>query len=387
MKILHVCHEPLPSPHTNAEQTVMTAVALAAQGARVDLLCPVPSHHPPSGWERIAAFYGVPRAAGGGFRLIELPGPRLCRGPTLRPWLDIAAARYGRQDGYDFHLVRDPLALTAALTAGRRTAFDSYRYDLHSNLRYWPWRTYCYRHRRLAGFITHSAMARQALLSAGVAPDRTLVAHNGSDPGLLEPRLSKADARRLVGLPQDRSIVVYAGRVGRDKGTDGILLLARELPEVEFLVVGHIPGSFPASRLSRKASALGLENVRLIARVPPSSLAPYLYAADCLIIPPLTAPLHEHKRTVLPMKVFLYMAAGRPILGPQLPDIAEVLRDGHNALLVRPDDYRAAAQGLRRLLGDDALQRALTETALIESQSHSWAQRAQRIIGFLKSRL
>ena len=87
------------------------------------------------------------------------------------------------------------------------------------------------------------------------------------------------------------------------------------------------------------------------------------------------------------MKVFLYMAAGRPILGPQIPDIAEVLRDGHNALLVRPDDYSAATQGLRRLLGDDALQRALAENALIESRSHSWARRAQRIIDFLKSRL
>jgi len=387
MKILHVCHEPLPSPHTNAEQTVMTAAALAANGAQLDLLCPVPSDRQPSGWERIAAFYGIREAAGRGLRLIELPGPRWYRGSALRPWLDITAARFGRDEGYDFHLVRDPLAVVAALSAGRRAVFDSYRYDLHSDLRYLPWRTYCYRHGLLAGFITHSAMARQALLDAGVATERTLVAHNGIDPRLLEPRLSKADARRQLGLPQDRSTVVYTGRVGRDKGTDGILLLARELPEVEFLIVGHIPGSHPASHLSHRTSALGLANLRLIPRVPPSSLAPYLYAADCLIIPPLTAPLHEHKRTVLPTKVYLYMGAGRPILAPRTPDVAEVLQDGHNALLVPPDNIRAATEELRRLLADDTLQKELAANAVIESRNYTWARRAQRIIEFLLGRV
>jgi glycosyltransferase involved in cell wall biosynthesis len=387
IKILHVCHEPLPSPHTNTEQTVMTAVALADDGARVHLLCPVPSHRAPSGWEQISEFYGVSGDSDGRFRLIELPVPRLWRGSTLKPWLDIAAARHGRRTGYDFHLVRDPLALAAALAAGCRTVFESYRFDLNSDARYGPWRAFCYRHRHLAGFITHSEMARQSLLKSGVSPDRTLVAHNGHDPSLLEPRLSKDEARRRLGLPQDRRIVVYAGRVGKDKGTDGILPLARELPGVEFLVVGHIPGSGAARRLARRVSAFRLNNVRLVERVPPASVAPYLYAADCLLIPPSTAPLQKHKRTVLPMKVFRYMAAGRPILGPRTPDVAEVLSDGRNALLVHAEDVSAAAQGLQRLLGDDALQRGLAHNALADSYNHSWARRAQRIIEFLRNRL
>jgi glycosyltransferase involved in cell wall biosynthesis len=378
MKILHVCHEPLPSPHANAEQAVMTAVALAAEGARVHLLCPVPSHGAPSGWEQISGFYGVSGDSEGRLRLIELPGPRLWSGSTLKPWLDIAAARYGRRNGYDFHLVRDPIALAAALQAGRRTIFDSYRYDFHSDLRFWPWRAYCYRHQKLAGFITHSEMARQSLIKAGVTPDRTLVAHNGHDPSLLEPRLSKGEARRRLGLPQDRR---------RDKGTDGILPLARELPEVEFMIVGHITGSGPAGRLARRVAAFRLKNVRLVERLSPASLPPYLYAADCLLVPPSTAPLQKHKRTVLPMKVFVYMGAGRPIVGPRTPDLAEVLSHGHNALLVRADDVKAAVDGLRRLLRDPALQDRLAQNALADAETHSWARRAQRIVEFLHNQL
>jgi glycosyltransferase involved in cell wall biosynthesis len=365
----------------------MTAAALATGGARVDLLCPVPSGQQPSGWERIAAFYGVPDAARGGLRLIELPGPRWCPRAALRSWLDLTAARSRREEGYDFYLVRDPVALTAALHAGRRTIFDSYRYDFHRDWRHWPWRAYCYRHRYLAGAITHSEVARRALLEAGVAPDRTLVAHNGADPRLLEPRLSKGDARRQLGLPQDGRLVVYAGRVGRAKGTDGIPLLARELPDVEFLIVGHIPGSVAAGRLSRKVSALGLTNVRLIERVPPAAVAPYLFASDCLLIPTSAAPLDQHKRTVLPLKVFLYMAAGRAILGPQVADVAEVLRDGHNALLVQPDDVGAAVHGVQCILDDEELQDRLARNALADAQNHSWARRAQKIIEFMGSRM
>jgi glycosyltransferase involved in cell wall biosynthesis len=385
MKILHVCHEPLPSHHTNTEQTVRTAAALATEGAQVDLLCPVPSHQQPGGWERIAAFYGITKPAGNGLRIMELPGPRWCRGNALRPWLDFAAGRFGRDAGYDFQLVRDPLALTTSLRAGRRTVFDSYRYDLHSELRYWPWRAYCYRHHKLAGFIAHSEIARQAVLSAGVVPDRTLLAHNGIDPRLMEPRMSKADARRRLGLSRDRSVVVYAGRVGPDKGTDGILSLARALPEVEFLMVGHIRGSAPSVRLSRSISSLGLENVRLVERVPPVSVAPYLFAADCLLVPLSAAPVRRHKRTVLPLKIFLYMAAGRPILAPRTPDVAEVLRDEHNALLVEPDNVTAAVLALRRLLGDSELQDRLAQNSLADTKKHSWSSRARKIVEFLSS--
>jgi glycosyltransferase involved in cell wall biosynthesis len=387
IKILHVCHEPLPSHHTNAEQTVMTAAALSAAGAQVDLVCPRPVGRAASGWDRVSEFYGTGGATGDPIRLIELTAPWACRGRAVKTWLDIRAARFGRHDGYDFHLVRDPVALTAALNAGRRTIFDSYRYDLHTDIRHWPWRAIYYRHEKLAGFITHSEMARASLLDAGVERNRTLVAHNGHDPRTAGPQMSKSDARQRLGLPRDRDIVVYTGRVGRDKGTDCLPLLALELPRVQFLIVGHIPGSRPAKRLAQRISALGLENVTLIPRVPPSALSPYLCAADCLLIPPSAAPLHKHRRTVLPMKVFRYMGAGRPILGPSNPDVSEVLRDGHNALLVQPDDVGSAVRGLRRILDDETLRDRLARNALADAQDHSWSRRAQKIIAFMHSRM
>ena len=41
-------------------------------------------------------------------------------------------------------------------------------------------------------------------------------------------------------------------------------------------------------------------------------------------------------RYTSPLKLFEYLAAGRPIVASRLPALAEVLEDGVNALLVAP---------------------------------------------------
>ena len=95
-----------------------------------------------------------------------------------------------------------------------------------------------------------------------------------------------------------------------------------------------------------------------------SDLAPYLYAADVLIIPPSLEPLEQHGTTVLPIKLFLYLAAGRAILAPIAPDTAELLRADANAALVPPGDIDAMLDMLRRLIHDVPLAERLGAAAL-----------------------
>jgi glycosyltransferase involved in cell wall biosynthesis len=87
------------------------------------------------------------------------------------------------------------------------------------------------------------------------------------------------------------------------------------------------------------------------------------------------------------MKLFAYLAAGKPILAPVAPDTAELLVDGENALLVPPDAPAAAAAALDRLLHERGLAERLAGNALELSRSLSWDRRAQRIAVFLEARL
>jgi hypothetical protein len=106
-----------------------------------------------------------------------------------------------------------------------------------------------------------------------------------------------------------------------------------------------------------------------------------------LLLPPSKAPLWRYGNTVLPLKVFLYLAAGRAILGPSNPDLHELLADGENAVLVAPGDLSAALAGLDRLCSDEALAARLGLRARELGESLTWDARAARIEAFLERRL
>jgi glycosyltransferase involved in cell wall biosynthesis len=150
------------------------------------------------------------------------------------------------------------------------------------------------------------------------------------------------------------------------------------------VIVGADAGSADAERLARLARRLGAGNVIVRPRVAIGDVAPYLYAADCLIIPPTDEPLRRFRHTVLPMKVFMYLAAGRAILAPSLPDIDEVLTDGETASLVPAGDVRAAAAALTALLASPETMRRLGANCLIAASRYTWTARAARLVEFFE---
>ena len=85
-----------------------------------------------------------------------------------------------------------------------------------------------------------------------------------------------------------------------------------------------------------------------------------------------------------PLKLFDYMAAGVPIVASDLPTVREVLTDGDNALLVPPEDPRALAAAVRRLLVNPGLADRLRRTAYDQVRAYTWDARAARIIESLE---
>jgi len=231
---------------------------------------------------------------------------------------------------------------------------------------------------RLAGVIAHSGLAGDAFVEAGLPPERVLVAHNGFAPSLMEPRLSRDEARGSLGLRGDLPLVVYAGHVGLHKGTKALVALAAALPDIRLVIVGAVDET-ERQWVAACGEQAGARNLTVVPRVHLGEVARYLYAADCLLIPPTDEPLTRYRRTVLPMKVFSYMAAGRPILAPALPDLEEVLTHDETAILVPPGHTESAATALRDLLLDQRRAGRLAAAALEASREFTWEARARKI--------
>lgn len=359
------------------EQAVSTAAAFARKGAEITLLMPQGRDDPSLTAEELRAYYGVE----GDFALVQRPTRWVGEMVVPSTFWFRQALRDPLMARSDLLYTRIPVALGLGGASPIPFAFEHYRP--------WPdripWLRPIFRRtareRHCLGFILHSEFAAASFRRLGVAPEKVLVAHNGFDHGRMRPPLDAGAARAALGLPQDRTIAVYAGRVSPRKGLDQLLLAAERRPEILFLLVGS-EGEGPI-----EAAVRGRENVRVLPWQTPETLPPFLFAADILVIPPSRAPLERYGDCVLPMKTFLYLAAGRAILAPRSPDTAELLRDGDTALLVPADDPDAAAAALGRLAADPALRARLGEDAARLAEGLSWESRAERVLAFLDERL
>jgi starch synthase len=358
------------------EQSVNTAAALARRGVDVTLLMPRGPGDPALTPADLCAFFGVE----GDFRLVQRPsrwaGEALVR--TLmwlrQVYLDPALA------GADLLYSRIPAMLALGGRSPLPFAVDHYRPWPDDLPAIRPLIRRTARSPKCLGFVLHSAFAAAAYARAGVAPGKILVAHNGAEPRRMGPPADKAAARAALGLPADRFIAAYAGRINAQKGLDQILAIAGLRPDTLFLLIGS-EGEGPIG-----AEAAARPNVRVLPWQAPADLPAWLHAADVLLIPPSRAPLERFRNCVLPLKLFSYLAAGRPILAPVAPDTAELLSDGDNALLVPPGDPEAAAAALDRLR-DPALAARLGAAAYARSAELTWDSRAEKIHLFLERAL
>lgn len=375
MRIAYVFDGPLPETGADTEQVVNTASALARRGHAMTLLVPG-GEDKPTDVDQLRDYYHVTGDFSVRHLKLRYRGLRL-----LEKWSHaLRARRHPALAAVDVVYTRNLPVATTMLRAGHRVIYEHFRPwgDQFPPLQ--PYLRWLLRHPKLLGAIFHSAFTRTAYLRLGAPPDRLLVAHNGWDPARMEPRLPRAAARAALGLPAERFTVVYSGRMNLRKGLDILLAAARGAPEIDFVLVGS-EGDGPVER-----EASTLSNVRVVPWLKFGELAPWLYAADVLIVPPSLAPLERHGNTVLPIKLFLYLAAGRALVAPQAPDTAELLNDA-NAVLLPPGDVATLVAALRALSADPRRTDRLAAAAFETAKDLTWDARAAHIASFLEQRL
>lgn len=369
MKILFTFENPLPNFEADAEVFVNTAKSLAPLTRQSWLHLPLHDHGDP---EALTKDVGI--------RVVRAVAPvrpailrHLCCGLTLPFRREFRHA--------DLIYTRNLWVAWLALLFGQRVVFDHYRpwAEQIPPLQVWIYRIMS--HRRFLVHICHSEYTRQRYLRLGVPDSRLECVHNGFEPQRLGNPTDRDAAKRAIGVEPGRTTVVYTGRINEKKGLDLAVAAARRLPDIQFVLVGSY-GDGPIEQ-----AAKGVANLRIVPWQPRAALSTYIFAADLLLIPPTAQPLVEFGTTVLPLKVFLYLASGRPIIAGDTPDLSEILKHGENAYLCPPDDLEALIGAIRTLAGDPALCKALAAAALEDSRDMTWETRAKRIVNKIEPRL
>ena len=110
----------------------------------------------------------------------------------------------------------------------------------------------------------------------------------------------------------------------------------------------------------------------------------YLLASDVLVMPYSSRVTirdgTEAGEFTSPLKLFEYMAAGKPIVATGVPSVLEILRPGENSVVTTPDDEEEFIQVLGCVLGDPELCARISEGARSDATEYTWEKRVEKII-------
>jgi glycosyltransferase involved in cell wall biosynthesis len=211
--------------------------------------------------------------------------------------------------------------------------------------------------RRTTALIAVSPEVRDDLVSLGVAPrEKFTVVRLGIE---LDERVGtdsdgpRAETRRALGIPADRFVVGWIGRMTGVKRTDDVLLAVRALRERGVDTVLCMVGDGPdRDAVERRAHQLGIVRDSLFLGYQ-EEVASYYAAFDALILP------SANEGT--PVSAIEALAGGRPVVATRVGGVPDVVRDGVDGFLVEPGDVDAMAERLSALAADPPLRHRMGE--------------------------
>lgn len=211
----------------------------------------------------------------------------------------------------------------------------------------------------------------------GADPRKVVILPSAVNTRIFHP-ITRAEARKQIGLDPNAKVIVYVGRliprkdirnivralallVERDEERRATLKDAPTAAPVLLVVGGETVEPDPAvtpeiGELQRLAAELGVSaHVRFTGKRPPNVLSYYYSAADVAVSTPWYEPFG-----LTPLEA---MACGRPMIGSAVGGLTFTIEDGKTGFLVPPRCPEALAQRLDQLLGAPDLCRQMGRAA------------------------
>ena len=216
----------------------------------------------------------------------------------------------------------------------------------------------------LAGYVKERGVSDQSIV---VIPNGINTSHFAEAP-------SPEVARQRLGW-EDALVLGFTGFVRDWHGVDRVVtwLSTPSAPSnAKLLVVGDGPAR---ADLEQLAMDLGVaDRVRFTGFVPREQVPAYV-AAFAIALQPAVVPYAS------PLKLFEYLALGKAIVAPMLPNIEEVLGHEQNALLFDERQPGSFESTLTRLCSDSGLRQRLGRAAgeTIGRLGLTWVRNAERV--------
>lgn len=187
---------------------------------------------------------------------------------------------------------------------------------------------------------------KQLIAHYGACREKIGVVSCGVDLDLFRPE-NKIEARRLLGLAEDESIVLYVGRFDPIKGIDRLLKALAYLNDrqrVRLIIIGGDGYETAESKhLKSLSKRLGVdEAVTFVGRVRQDQLPPYYRAADVLGV---TSYYESFGLVGLEA-----LACGTPVVATPVGAMEKIISEGETGSVVKDGDPASLAKAIEMFI-------------------------------------
>ncbi|MEX0651990.1 MAG: glycosyltransferase family 4 protein [Candidatus Paceibacterota bacterium] len=353
MKILYLANIRIPTEKAHGIQIMKMCEAFGDHGIEVELVVPWRFNHLK---EDAFSYYGVKK----NFKIKKVFSLDLVRFGKVGFLVQsisfaISSSFYSIIKKRDAFYSRDELPIWP-LTFLRKNVV----YEAHMP-------RYNFMVKRFTKIVAISNGLKKFYIDNEISSNRILVAHDGVDVEDFNVTVNKEDLASKLGIPLEKPVVMYLGRLDPWKGVETLLQASRLLPNVTVVVAGE------GSQL--REFKINYPNVIFLGGTLYRDLPYNQKVADVLVIPN-SAKSDVSRLYTSPLKVFAHMASGVPIVASDLPSIREVLNESC-AYFFEPDNSESLKEALgRALVGGDK------KGGLNIASTYSWKNRAEKIITF-----
>ena len=197
-----------------------------------------------------------------------------------------------------------------------------------------------YRRATMINVVT-DGIARRLRENKHVPVSKLRYLPNGVDIETFEPRARSRELAQKLRL-DDRPVFLYVGTHGLAHALDHLIAAAAQVPEALVLLVGAGTTKSTLVELARDQ-----ENVRFVEPVPLAEMSEYFSLAYASIVPLVRCEVNRGAR---PSKLFASLACGVPVIYSGEGEGAVIVADANAGLVVPPEDSRAIANAMRRLI-------------------------------------
>jgi glycosyltransferase involved in cell wall biosynthesis len=199
--------------------------------------------------------------------------------------------------------------------------------------------------------ITPSEYARRMVSGWTRHADRVRVVYGGSR--------FEDEAPPPPALAREEVVVVTAGRLVSWKGIASLIELVAEHPGWTLVVVGGGPQAAELDARARRLNA----SVRFTGALPRAELSRQVRRATVFAL--------NTSFENFPHMLLEAMYGGVPVVATRIGGIPELIEDGKEGILVRPDDKRELGAAISRLVSDRGLRDVIVANARIKARRFS----------------